>query len=208
MVDGEYPISALRDADDQASPEIDAPAGSPAVPPSHCKRLRRRWRSGYLLRQPGRVVWERCLPRILDSLPFVAQARFSRSSRSEERQCRPLVVWGWGPQSWQAVSCRVQGMFLAELPHSDLAAWGVTQGTLHRALGSAADLCEHLAPGPLPEGDVELVCLAIARLALKFTLKRDHVDAMVEHFRDGGCLRRPGIVPVECFILRRMAQRC
>ena len=71
-----------------------------------------------------------------------------------------------------------------------------------------ADLCEHLSPRPLPEEDVPLLCLAIARLALKLTLKRDHVDAMVEHFRDGGCLRRPGIVPVECLILRRMAQRC
>ena len=147
------------------------------------------------------------MPRILDLLPFVAQARFSRSSRSEQRQCRPLV-WGWGPQSWQAVSCRVQGMFVAELPHSDLTACGVTQGTLHRALGSATDLCEHLAPRPLPEGDVPLLCLAIVRCALKLTLNRDHVDAMVEHFRDGGCLHRPGIVLVEGLILSRTGQRC
>ena len=210
MVDGEYQISALRDADDQAPPEVDAPAGSPAAPASQCKRLRRRWQSGCLQwqpLQPWRVVWERCLPRILDFLPFVAQARFSRSSRSEERQCRRLV-WGWGPQSWRAVSCRVQGMFVAELPRSDLAACGVTDGTLYRALGSATDLCEHLAPRPLPEGDVPLLCLAIVRLALKLTLNRGHVDAMVEHFRDGGCLHRPGIVPVERLILMRVAQRC
>ena len=211
MVDGEYQISALRDADDQAPPEVDAPAGSPAVPASQCKkRLRRRWRSGSLQwqpLQPWRVVWERCLPRILEFLPFVAQARFSRISRSEERQCRRLV-WGWGPESWQAVSCRVQGMFVAELPRSDLAACGVTDGTLYRALGSATDLCEQLAPRPLPGGDAQLLCLAIVRLALKFALNRDHIKAMVQHFRDGGCLHRPGIDPVERLILMRVGQRC
>ena len=102
----------------------------------------------------------------------------------------------------------MQGMFVAELPHSDLAACGVTEGTLYRALGSATDLCEHLAPRPLPEGDVPLLCLAIVRLALKWTLNRDHIKAMVQHFRDGGCLHRPGIDPVESLILMRVPQRC
>ena len=150
---------------------------------------------------------ERCLPRILELLPFVAQARFSRSSRSEQRNCRPLA-WGWGSQSWGAVRCRVQCMFLEDVPHSELTAPGVSHGTMSRALGSAMDICDDLAPRPPPEADVPLLCVAILRRALKSQLNRDRVDAMAEHFRDGGCLHRPGVGTVEVAILRRMAQHC
>ena len=211
---GSSGLQAAAD-DHQAAAEVDAPAGSPADPASHCKRCRR-WRSGvlevanrggYLELQPWRVVWERCLHCILDFLPFVAQARFSRSSRCEELQCR-TVVWGWGRQIWEAVAGRLQFAFIADVPHSALTASGVSHGDRYRALASCMDICDHLAPGPLPAADVPLACLAILRCALKLSLNRDHVEAIGEHFRHGGCLHRPGVGNVEKVILRRIAQHC
>ena len=149
------------------------------------------------------VVWNLCLGSILELLPFVAQARFSRSARFEQRKTMPLV-WGWGSESWEAVRCRVQRMFLTEVPHSALTAHGVPRGTVYHALGSAIDLCDRLASRPLPAG-VALLCLAIARCALKLVLNLADVDAMAKHFRPGGCLHRPGVCQAERFLVMRMA---
>ena len=198
--DGSSGFDALGDS--QAFSGIASPAGSPADLISK----RPRWRAG-VLREPRpeldwQVVWDRCLSGILELLCYVDQARFSRSSRSEQRKTMPLV-WGWGSESWEAVRCRVQCMFLTDVPHLALTASGVSRGTMYRALGCAMDLCDQLASRPLP-GEMALLCMAIVRCALKYELNRDHVDAMAKHFREGGCLHRPGVGTAERFIIMRM----
>ena len=183
---------------------IPTPAGAPAGPTTKCPR----WRRGALPQPRPELNWqvacERCLWIILEFLPCVAQALFSRSSRSEQRKTMPLVR-GWGIESWEAVRCRVQCVFRRDVPHLALTASGVSLGRMHRALGCAMDLCDDLASRPLP-GDEALVSLAIVRCALKVELNLAHVQAIANHFREGGCLHRPGVGTVEVAILRRMAQ--
>ena len=66
------------------------------------------------------------------------------------------------------------------------------------------DVVETLRPEPLP-ADVALLALAVVRYSLKFELSGEQLEALVEHFRAGGCLHLPNVQEVECLLVMRVA---
>eukprot|EP00959_Pyramimonas_sp_CCMP1952_P387605 8123204-Pyramimonas_sp.AAC.1 len=70
------------------------------------------------------------------------------------------------------------------MPHAAFAASGVGLGAVYCALGGAMDLCDDHSSRPVP-AEMPLLCMALARRALKFALNTDRVEALAEHFREG-----------------------
>ena len=141
---------------------------------------------------------------LLPWLPLPEQVRLCRTSASLRASCLHHVRH-WGTECWNRVKTIVaERLALRGPPRALLAHCGVGEGTHCRALGCALDVVETLRPEPLP-ADVALLALAVVRYSLKFELSGEQLEAMVEHFRAGGCLHLPHVQEVECVLVMRVA---
>ena len=149
-----------------------------------------------------RPPWDVCLGIVVPMLPLPDQVRFSRVSPIDRSECLRHVR-RWGFQCWQTVRKRLALTLKGVALGKALTASGVSTGSVCRAMGNGLDLCDRLGSGPLP-ADAPLLCLALARWSFKFELTGDQVYALGAHFRAGGCLHKPGVERVECFLAMRI----